>query len=59
MIVLQTVLWVLVLNAAFMLLAVYHLAYLGVMFGSQSPEERELELQVSTCELSNNWTVRN
>lgn len=35
------------LNAAFTIMAVYHLAYLGVMFGSQSPEERDLELQVS------------
>lgn len=36
-----------VLNAGFTILAMFHLAYLGVMFGSQSPEEKDLELQVS------------
>lgn len=45
-VVLQTSPLAVLLNAAFALLAVYHLAYLGVMFGSQSPEERKLELQV-------------
>ena len=45
---LQTVLWVSLLNVGFSLLAVFHLAYLGLMFGGQSEEEATLELQVGT-----------
>jgi len=42
----QSVWWVWLVNSAFTMLAVFHLAYLGLMFGSQSPEERELQAQV-------------
>lgn len=45
----QTTLWVVILNVNFTVLAMFHLAYLGLMFGSQSPEERDLELQVNAC----------
>ena len=38
--------WVFILNTGFTILAMYHLAYLGLMFGSQTMEERDLELQV-------------
>lgn len=44
--------WVFLLNLGFTILAMYHLAYLGVMFGSQSPEEQDLELQVSISHVS-------
>ena len=33
-------------NTGFTVLAIFHLAYLGLMFGAQSPEEMDLELQV-------------
>ncbi len=33
-------------NSAFTVLAMFHLAYLGLMFGSQSPEEMDLQAQV-------------
>ncbi len=39
------------LNIGFTVLAMYHLAYLGLMFGSRSPEEDDLKLQVSNCML--------
>ena len=34
------------MNAGFSLLAVFHLAYLGLMFGGHSPEEDSMELEV-------------
>ena len=44
----QTVLWVSLLNVGFSVLAIFHLAYLGLMFGGRSEEEATLELQVGT-----------
>ena len=42
----QRVWWVAVANAGFTLLAMFHLAYLGLMFGGQSEKESALGTQV-------------
>jgi hypothetical protein len=37
---------VVTINALFMLLALFHLAYLGVMFGAQSENDKSLQAKV-------------
>ena len=37
---------VVIINALFVLLALFHLAYLGVMFGAQSESDKYLQAKV-------------
>ena len=44
--------WVGVINIGFTLLNMFHLAYLGVMFGGSTEEQSELEVKVSYISIS-------
>ena len=43
---------VMIINVLFILLALFHLAYLGVMFGAQSDSDKSLQLKVCIMQYS-------
>ena len=48
----QHVWWVAVMNVGFTLLAMFHLAYLGLMFGGQADAESDHGTQVTYSQLT-------